>query len=117
MDYKELYEAIFKYAKQLYDAGSYDNETLEAIFPELKESEDEKIRKELIFYLRYQHSISENFDDIGKWIAWLEKQGDWKPSEVQMSSIKQAVENMKQSACYDSELVSLYYDLKKLREE
>lgn len=38
--------------------------TLERIFPELKESEDEEIRKEI--------------DDYNQWIAWLEKQGEQK---------------------------------------
>ena len=39
----------------------------------------------------------------------------WKPSDAQMASITCAVRKMKASACYDSELVSLYQDLKKLK--
>ena len=47
---------------------------LDDIFPELKESEDEKIRKELIDYHR---SMAAQADDYvhEAWIAWLEKQG------------------------------------------
>ena len=43
MDYK----TIFDRAKAAYGTGAYDDVTLEFIFPELKESEDERIRKEL----------------------------------------------------------------------
>ena len=48
------------------------------IFPELKESEDEKIRKELIDFFQDWHKIkpsrlSVNVSDI---LAWLEKQGE-----------------------------------------
>ena len=47
--------------------------TLERIFPELKESEDEKwIPKEIIKYLK------EKGDFRSCWIAWLEKQGEQK---------------------------------------
>lgn len=41
-------------------------------------------------------------------------QTTWKPSDAQMDSIDCAVRKMKESACYDSELVSLFNDLKKL---
>jgi hypothetical protein len=49
----------------------------EVIFPELKESEDERIRKSLISYL---HGLGE-FDYPDKktynnWLVWLEKQGE-----------------------------------------
>ena len=49
------------------------------IFPELKEkeSEDEKIRKDIISYLRNEKIVKRYISDIeiDKWIAWLEKQG------------------------------------------
>lgn len=41
----------------------------------------------------------------------------WKPSDAQMASITCAVRKMKESACYDSELVSLLNDLKILKGE
>lgn len=51
----------------------------DVVFPELKESEDERIRKELTEFLK---SASGGFLDtaiqcktFGKWAAWLEKQG------------------------------------------
>ena len=47
----------------------------------------------------------------------VQPQSQWIPSDEQMASIRQAVSNMKNSACYDSELVHLLQDLEKLRRE
>ena len=47
----------------------------EYIFPELKESEDEKIRKEIISILRNTYWTS-NRNRFNELVAWLEKQGD-----------------------------------------
>ena len=54
-------------------------EDLENTFPELKESEDEKIRKALIRF----HKSTIDVDGIKgeDIIAWLEKQGEQKPIE------------------------------------
>jgi hypothetical protein len=72
MDYKEK----LRLAKEALDSGSYDRETIEYIFPELKESEDERIRKTLIRF----HKSTIDVDGIkGEDIlAWLEKQGEQK---------------------------------------
>ena len=73
MDYKEK----LRLAKEALDSGSYDKETIEYIFPELKENEDGGIRNEIIEYLK---GFIPHHDDnlVAKskvWIAWLEKQG------------------------------------------
>lgn len=51
--------------------------TIEQIFPELKESEDEKIRKELLTFFKESihggHILTNK--EYDSWIAWLEKQG------------------------------------------
>lgn len=50
---------------------------LQDLFPELKESKDEKIRKEMILYFQEeipQCSIQEHADKMKEFIAWLEKQ-------------------------------------------
>lgn len=49
---------------------------LEHIFPELRESEDEKTRKALISFLKSPF-VNENITDekVAPWLAWLEKQG------------------------------------------
>ena len=54
---------------------------LEEIFPELRESEDERTRKELIFFLKEeipQCSIKEHADKLKKFVAYLEKQKEQK---------------------------------------
>ena len=57
------------------------------------------------------------YDRFLSWLKSLRPQNTWKPSDNQMASITCAVRKMKESACYDSELVSLFNDLKKLMEE
>ena len=47
---------------------------LQGIFPELKESEDERIRNEIILYIGAKDDIS--LDIHNKWLSWLEKQGE-----------------------------------------
>ena len=45
------------------------------IFPELKESEDERISKEIIYFLsRNTFQFGEEIDKYKSWVAWLEKQ-------------------------------------------
>lgn len=77
------YEKKLALAKEALDSGSYDKETIEYIFPELAESEDEKIRKELLEFLDELSKLGKNtnFDrwsksDCADWIIWLEKQGE-----------------------------------------
>lgn len=50
--------------------------TMEHLFPELKESENEKIRKEIMSYIKSSGAITNK-----QWIAWLEKQDGRKPAE------------------------------------
>ena len=51
---------------------------MEIIFPELKESEDERIRKGIIRNLEYLMDRAEGFvkDELKERIAWLEKKGE-----------------------------------------
>lgn len=73
MDYKEK----LRLAKEALDSGSYDKETIEYIFPELKESEDERIRKEIISFLKEgKPYYCPNSIRRQEWWAWLEKQGE-----------------------------------------
>ena len=73
------YEKKLALAKEALDSGSYDKETIEYIFPELKESEDERIRETLIRF----HKSTIDVDGIKgeDIIAWIEKQGEQKPIE------------------------------------
>ena len=80
-------EEAIKIVKSHYPANKQMlNEALEFLIPELKESEDEKIRKDLITFLDeiWHLGKNANFDkwdksDCSNWIAWLEKQGEKKP--------------------------------------
>ena len=66
----KAYDKAIERAKKL-----YDNRIIEEIFPELKESKDEKIRKEIISILRNAYWTS-NKNMFNELVAWLEKQGE-----------------------------------------
>ena len=76
MDYKKLYEEALERAKKIHNEHKAQPfNAMTKVFPELAESEDEKIRKALIEMFI---SIGKrDFRDIPtkKIIAWLEKQG------------------------------------------
>ena len=84
MDYKEKLEAARKWHAIVKEQNNQEAiKILEELFPELKESEDERIRKEIVDYLKkfIPHC---DYDLVAKsklWIAWLEKQGEQKPAD------------------------------------
>lgn len=69
----ENYNKLLKKAKEAYSKCVTDAEKrrLEAIFPELKEVSDEKIRKEILDYFK---DLDEHGYPTKEWIAWIEKQ-------------------------------------------
>jgi hypothetical protein len=86
-------EEKFEEAKRLYETANADQKyVLERLFPELKENEDERIRKWIVDELKDSlHNIealySRDYDNrdkddiiredfLRKALAWLEKQGD-----------------------------------------
>jgi hypothetical protein len=87
MDCEKKYNEALERARKIHNDTEFDYEKgmIEEIFPELKESEDERIRKGLINGFRqcvkdspypknaqkYWHDIK--IEDI---LAWLEKQGE-----------------------------------------
>ena len=80
MNYEKAYKEALERAKiwqgHLYEVGDKDYaDELNYIFPELKESEDEKIRKTLIEY--FNAYPKDYFGGLKKSyiVAWLEKQG------------------------------------------
>ena len=77
MDYEKKYNDALNLAKSYY--GKDNNEFLDTMFPELRESEDERIRKAIIELLkeigRDDTGISENAKCM---IAYLEKQKEQK---------------------------------------
>ena len=84
------------------NAGVIAENTIKKAFPELKESGDERIRKELIKALetckwcgnKYWSSNLISIDDA---IAWLEKQGEQKPDTNCLLSWSETDEKMLQS--------------------
>ena len=77
MDYEKAYKEALERARTIHDAEfSTYKATMEEVFPELRESEDEKIRKEIEYIIQtYRDNCinegSHRFDDC---LAWLEKQ-------------------------------------------
>lgn len=77
MNYEEKYKSALKWMQSLYGGlHGATKEEAEKYFPELKESEDERTRKELIDFLKLPHSRFVGNREHEKWIAWLEKQSD-----------------------------------------
>ncbi|MBP5722057.1 MAG: hypothetical protein J6X18_00535 [Bacteroidales bacterium] len=77
MDYEERYKQALERAKELHDKHPYGEppiwKTCEDIFPELKESEDEKIRKSIIELVKQSSHILNSMNQKSM-ISWLEKQ-------------------------------------------
>ena len=73
----KAYDNAIERAKNYYSTTDSvaDTELIELIFPELKEGEDEKIRKTLISYFGNFHLHTFAGLDPKKILAWLEKQG------------------------------------------
>lgn len=73
-------EAIKQAEKELATCGDMNCDAARQIFrlfPELVESEDERIRKEIIDFLELPHpQFVGKRDHREEWIAWLEKQGE-----------------------------------------
>ena len=81
-DKAKRYDEALERAKKLYEQGTI-TESLSYVFPELKESEDEKIRKAIHIYFDWLDG-RKDYAPKGKYtirdmIAWLEKQGEQDP--------------------------------------
>lgn len=85
----------FEKARAAYGTGAYDDATLEFLFPQLKESEDERIVEDLIGGLMWQRDnlgrlgphddnlILPGFcENVGKHLAWIEKQKEQPQEEL-----------------------------------
>ena len=82
----KAYDEAIKRAREWYNnpnSSSIGKSYLYAVFPELAESEDEKIRKEMIsFFNGFYDNVNVKSVDVEPWIAYLEKQGEQKPVDV-----------------------------------
>lgn len=94
-NYEQKYKESLSRAKQCYEGNSIyvlPKKDLEYIFPELKDSDDERIRKALIsvFSNREKYLIDQSFGDItvSEALAWLEKQCEQKPVDKAQPKFK-----------------------------
>lgn len=84
--YEKKYKEALTWMQSLYDGlHGATKKDAEHYFPELAETEDERIRKELIEFLKENHETGRadetwSLSGIERWIAWLEKQGEKKHS-------------------------------------
>ena len=86
MNYEEKYRKLINTLQSLIDNGKKQGhiilrmEDIENAIPELSESEDEKVRKELmnVINLSYDCGIAITKENRDRYIAWLEKQGERK---------------------------------------
>ena len=84
MDYEKKYKEALERARKIH-SEIVNNEIIgfpgqiEDIFPELRESEDERVRKEMISFLRSPF-IKENLtnEKVAPWLSYLEKQKEQK---------------------------------------
>lgn len=72
----------FEKARAAYGSGAYDDATLEFLFPQLKESEEERIRKTLVKYFKRFNPEDMWNDEVSlkDIVAYLEKQKEQKPA-------------------------------------
>lgn len=80
----KAYDNIIQRVTELYETGTcLTMEQMEYLFPELRESEDERIKKELIEFIKWsvdRHFMREDFHQSkrpSEWIAYLEKQKEY----------------------------------------
>lgn len=76
--YEKKYKEALSKAKDMLSYKEVRREDMEYLFPELAESEDEKIRNEIIQFLQLPHPQFVGKRNHAEWIAWLEKQGEQK---------------------------------------
>lgn len=87
MDYKSEYEAMVKRCRELHESGNaLTKQQMEIVCPQLKESEDERIKKDIRLviessatkYMKETGNMPEWYDRI---VAWLEKRKEPEPGD------------------------------------
>ena len=91
------YDEAIKLAKDSYNYPSYPGFIrADVVFPELKESKDERIRKAIHIYLDWLDGRNKDYQPKGDYsikdmIAWLEKQGEQKSQRMISAEAKEAM--------------------------
>lgn len=105
MDYKLLYEQALERAKKLKE--TCDSTAVigwcEYIFPQLKVSEDEKIRKALISGVKQDMSSFQTIYgiDLKKVLSWLEKRGEKKYTEEELQKAYKTADEVQYRRGYE----------------
>lgn len=107
MDYEKKYRDLVEAVKKLQEANPSDEGIQNWVndnVPELKESEDERTRKDIIHFVQ---SRLAGFPECERFVAWLEKQGD-NPADVGLAELgKIWEEEQLQVEGFDAELNAL----------
>ena len=100
------YEEAMERARELHEAGNaLTKSQMEIVFPELKESEDEKITAEIVDFISRNADRGDDIMKSAGWIAYLEKQKEQKPvklnddTEVGLDRALQIVKAAKGNLC------------------
>ena len=113
----KAYDEALAWMRELYPRlHGATKEDAEHYFPELRESEDERIRKELINFILYKaKGVSEEQEH--SWVVYLEKQKEQKPtnsekpkewSEEDVAMIKRVIERIEAEIQYGDALTMAY---------
>jgi len=90
----KAYDKAFRIAQELYNDPNSSNvgkRYVYTVLPEFKVSEDEKIRKELLSFLKAGSPYyCPNNKRRQEWVTWLEKQGEQKPA-IEMKSAEESL--------------------------
>ena len=113
MDYEKGYKDALERAKKIHDNRNASNsrkEWIESIFPELAESEDERIRKALVNEFEHIGNYDWHGIERTKILAWIEKQKEQKPVECADDVVEEAEEYASKVACgeYGVEVTEAY---------
>lgn len=115
MDYEKKYKEAIERAKEQAIDGYLDAVAVSDIFPELTESEDERMKKAIIatIHLYYGEPLE---DEAKEMIAWFEKQREQKPAEWSeederlrnscISHIEEELERIRNDKYGHSEIIS-----------
>ena len=115
--YDEAIEKIQKYVKDDYGCTRLRPED---IFPELKESEDEKIRACIGMCLTDidEQRFADFNTNLKECLAWLKKQGEQKPawSEEDEVMLDKVIKRLHKHSAGDKEYLDIYYWLKAIKD-
>ena len=121
-NYKQKYEEVVKEISKLRDMlleeevihiGGIIDDNFKRIFPELEESEDERIRKEMIFYFTEeipQCSIQEHSDKMREFISWLKRQKSIEWSDEDESALKTIINELEANKSESKDYEHKTYD-------